>query len=142
VTDCLFVQQVLLAKMLRLLVSCRTTAKTDGVLRCLPFIGRCQRLLTSASVEDSPGVNFVNQDTEKLLSHSADDFNACDVNSGTFQTQLFEMLSNGHHSVPLSRLVREIKNSGLRRDDPRLADSMHVHVVFVIYTVVFSENYL
>ena len=35
-----------------------------------------------------------------------------------------DMLSDGQDKIPLSRLVREIKNSGLWKDDPRLTESM------------------
>ena len=48
----------------------------------------------------------------------------CDFNNKTFEVQLFDLLSDGQDSVSLSRLLREIKNSGLRRNDPRLAECM------------------
>jgi len=106
--------------MLRLAVtSCRTTAITHSLLRFLPVIGR-QR---SASVEDKQHI-FVNQGANKLVSRLTDDSNVCDFNYRTFEVQLFEALSDGQDSVSLSRLLREIRNAGLKRNDPRLAESM------------------
>lgn len=66
----------------------------------------------------------MNRSHDKLASQLAGDSNVCDFNYGAFEVQLFEALSDGQNSVSLSRLLREIKNSGLRRDDPRLAESM------------------
>lgn len=93
-------------------------------MRCLPLIGQHQPHFKSSSVEDTQQIQFVNQGANKLVSRLADDSNVCDFNYGTFEAQLFEALSDGQDTVPLSRLLREIKNSGLRRNDPRLVESM------------------
>jgi len=117
-----FVEQQNLVRMLRLFVSsCRMTARSYS--RCLPVIGQRQRRFNSAS-EDTQHAIFVNQDANKFTSRLTDDSNVCDFHYGTFVMQLFEALSDGQGSVSLSRLLREIRNSGLRRNDPRLTESM------------------
>jgi glutaminase len=42
-----------------------------------------------------------------------------------FDEQLFNMLSDEDGRVPLSRLLRALRNAGLWRNDPRLADTMN-----------------
>jgi len=105
--------------------SCRTTAKTRCLLSCLPVVRRHGPRFKSASTDDTHHIQFMNHGTDKLASRLMDDSNVCDFNYGTFEVQLFEALCDGQDLVSLSRLLREIKNSGLRRNDPRLAESMH-----------------
>lgn len=110
--------------MLRLIVaSHRTAAITQSLVRSLSIIGRRNTHFTSATVKDGQHI-FMNQDANKLASRLTDDSNVCDFNYRTFEMQLFEALSDGQDSVSLSRFLRELRNSGLRRDDPRLAESM------------------
>jgi len=123
---CLFVflAQQNLARMWRpFITSCGLIAKTR-LLRGLPIVGPHHLQFKSASAEDIQHVPFVSRSHDKLASHLADDSNMCDFNYGTFEVQMFEALRDGQDSVSLCHLLREIKNSGLRRDDPRLAESM------------------
>lgn len=106
------------------MASCRLIAKTQCLLRCLRVVGQRHVRFKSASAEDIQHVPFVNHSHAKLASQLADDTSVCDFNYGTFEVQLFEALSDGQDSVSLSHLLRKIKNTGLRRDDPRLAESM------------------
>ena len=97
---------------------------TKSFFGCGTFVGRHQLRYKSASAKDTQQAHFVNRSTEKLAERMADDSNVCDFNYGTFEMQLFETLRDGQDLFPLSRLLREIKNCGLRRNDPRLAESM------------------
>ena len=109
--------------MLRLFVaSCRAT--TNSFFRHLPLVQSYQPCFISAYVVGTRPRFYVNQGIEKLMLRLTADSGVCDFNYETFERQLFEMLSNGQETVPLSRLLREIKNSGLRRNDPRLAECM------------------
>jgi len=111
--------------MLRLYVaSYRTMTKTQSLFRCGTYIGRHQPRFKSASAEDRQQAHFANRSIEKLAERLPDDSHVCDFSYRTFETQLFEALSEGQDLFPLSRLLREIKICGLRRNDPRLAESM------------------
>jgi len=121
----LFSAQQNLARMLRsVIASRRLIAKTQCLLRSLPAVCQHQQRFGSSSAEDVQHVPFVNRGHDKLASRLVDDSNVCDFNYETFEVQLFNALCDGQDSVSLSRLLREIKKSGLRRDDPRLAESM------------------
>jgi len=100
------------------------TAKTQSLFRYLPVISQHRPRFRSASAEDMQHIHFVNRNADKFVSKLTDDSNICDFNYRIFEVQLFESLSDGKDTVPLSRLLREIKNSGLRRTDPRIAESM------------------
>lgn len=90
------------------------------LLRTSLMVRRFDRQL---STEASSSIDVVGSASPKPTSKVTAGSYANDINSRAFEDQLFESLSEGQGShVELSRLLREIKNAGLRRSDPRLAE--------------------